>query len=138
MVVQKPKCPSKPDRLHLQVDSNIPAANHYCIPSTFGKVPDKKSSAAFSMSGRLKLNVEDSSPGPAMYDISRTEKYMKAQPKYTMAPRNKTAVKVTNPGPGAYDPKIPTKGPKGFTFGSRTKAVPLITSLDSRPRFMER
>lgn len=123
-------------RLHLNVDPSIPAANQYKLPGSLGKVPDKKSAAAFSIYGRTKPLNDDKSPGPASYNVTDANRYKKSQPVYTMAPRIKdSSVKnLPVPGPGAYNPTLPKKGSTGFTFGTKTNAIPLITAADAVQR----
>ncbi|XP_057652583.1 outer dense fiber protein 3-like [Diorhabda carinulata] len=114
------------------IPSATPGPDKYDVPSTIGpKVPDKFSSAAYSMSFKHFLRDFDKSPGPAKYTGVETSVFKTKPPVYTLSPRifppdRKSAA----PGP-IYLPKLPKK--PGYSFGLRVDNDPYITAEDDMP-----
>lgn len=91
---------------------SYPAANAYGLPTLLGsKVPNKVSSASYSMTGRQKTGGFDEdlskTPGAARYPVVDPSKYRRNAPSYSMLSRRyMPGDKTANPGPGAYHPLL--------------------------------
>lgn len=73
-------------------DSN-PSPNTYSLPSMIGpRVPNRVSSACYSMPGRISIGGFDTdyakTPGPARYGTTTPDLYQTKAPNYTMLARN--------------------------------------------------
>ena len=73
-------------------DAN-PSPNSYTLPSMIGpRVPNRVSSACYSMPGRISLGSFDTdyakTPGPARYATTVPDTYQKKSPTYSMLARN--------------------------------------------------
>ncbi|CAI8027666.1 Outer dense fiber protein 3 [Geodia barretti] len=90
---------------------NTPSPNSYQLPSLLGsKVPNKRSSAAYSMAYRSSTGAfsEDlaKTPGPGHYNAVAPNVYVKKAPVYSMLSRSYMPGDSTKkPGPGAYSPE---------------------------------
>lgn len=76
----------------LAEDAN-PSPNSYTLPSMLGpRVPNRASSACYSMPGRISLGSFDTdyakTPGPANYGTVTPDIYQKKAPTYSMLARN--------------------------------------------------
>lgn len=68
----------------------------------------KKSSPAWTISGRKSEASKERSPGPGAY--SPTASHLDASPKYAIGKSSRVlTLDMTNPGPGSYDPQNPGK-----------------------------
>jgi hypothetical protein len=91
---------------------SYPAANAYGLPSLLGsKVPNKVSSASYSMTGRQRTGGFDEdlskTPGAARYPVVDPSKYRRNAPSYSMLSRTfMPGDKTDKPGPGAHHPEI--------------------------------
>lgn len=88
-----------------------PASNSYTLPKLIGpKVPNKKSSASYSMTGRPTVGsyLEDMSktPGPGSHNAVHPDITQNKKPLYSMLGRNNMPGDGTRkPGPGAHSPE---------------------------------
>ncbi|XP_003389790.1 PREDICTED: outer dense fiber protein 3-B-like [Amphimedon queenslandica] len=91
-------------------DAN-PSPASYTLPSMLGdKVPNRTSSACYSMAPRSKLGGFDTdyakTPGPARYNTTSAEITQRKAPNYSMQSRNYMPTDATRiPGPGAHCPE---------------------------------
>ncbi|XP_019875213.1 outer dense fiber protein 3 [Aethina tumida] len=113
-----------------------PAPNNYELPTTVGpKVPDKHATAAYSMSFRHTIQVDQQSPGPAAYASCSSNLHRQKWPSYSMATRAYPPLgQASGPGP-IYKPKFPEKS--GYSFGLRTDTDPYVTAEDFMPCMFE-
>ncbi|EDO39533.1 predicted protein [Nematostella vectensis] len=88
-----------------------PSPNAYNLPQLLGpKVPNKYSSASYSMTGRATTGSfsEDlaKAPGPGKYNTTIPNTYKNRQPQYSMLGRSYMPGDSTKkPGPGAHSPE---------------------------------
>lgn len=91
-------------------DAN-PSPNTYTLPTLIGDhVPNKPSSACYSMSKRLKIGDFATdyarTPGPARYETTSADVTQRKQPCYSMQARQYMPADATKkPGPGAHCPE---------------------------------
>lgn len=118
----------------------VPAPNRYTLPNLLGsRIPNKPSSASYSMSGRMKAGApsEDlaSTPGPAHYNRTNPSIYMTRQPSFSIQSRHNIPNNATcKPGPGTHHPEKVTAHlprPPSFTMGVRHSefVTPLVIDL---------
>ena len=74
---------------HFTAGDNVPSASTYTLPMLLGsKVPNKQSSASFSMAGRPITGSFDEdlakTPGPGRYDSVHPNQYANKAPLYSM------------------------------------------------------
>jgi hypothetical protein len=105
-----------------------PSPNSYKLPSLLGSdVVGRRSSAAFSMTGRSKIGSfhEDrqKTPGPGKYKVTHPSVTKTQHPCYSMHGRYSSAKDaITTPGPGAYSPETVVNTriiAPSFSFGIR-------------------
>lgn len=91
---------------------SYPAPNMYGLPSLLGsKVPNKSSSASYSMTGRQRTGGFDEdlskTPGAARYPVVDPSKYRRRAPSYSMLSRRyMPGDKTEKPGPGQHYPEV--------------------------------
>lgn len=118
----------------------VPAPNCYTLPNLLGScIPNKPSSASYSMSRRMKLGSpsEDlaTTPGPAHYSRTDPSIYMNRQPSFSIQSRHNIPSDTTcKPGPGTHCPEKVTvhlPRPPSFTMGVRHSefVTPLVIDL---------
>ncbi len=119
----------------------------YSLPNLLGcQVPNKSSSASYSLSGRRKVGApsEDlsKSPGPAKYSSINPDVYRQRQPSFSMQSRTKRPNYSTAiPGPGTYNPEkfnVHLRKAPSFTLGVRHSefVTPLVVQVtDWRTQF---
>ncbi|XP_062516960.1 ciliary microtubule associated protein 1A-like [Corticium candelabrum] len=114
----------------------VPSANSYSLPQLLGsKVPSKRSSAAFSMTGRAKTGgfSEDlaKTPGPGRYNGVDPNVSGKKAPGYSMLGRSYMPGDSTKkPGPGAHKPEgVTCNKPKAPSFSLGIRHSEYITPL---------
>ncbi|KAG9273765.1 outer dense fiber protein 3-like protein 2 [Astyanax mexicanus] len=106
----------------------IPAPNSYTLPNLLGsQIPNKSSSASFSMSSRRKSGgpSEDlaMTPGPGHYNSTEPSIYLNRQPSFSIQSRHSIPSDATRkPGPGTHSPErviahLPR--PPSFSLGVR-------------------
>ncbi|XP_068127346.1 protein CIMAP1D isoform X2 [Hyperolius riggenbachi] len=89
----------------------VPAPNTYSLPPVLGsKVPGKAAAPAFSVSARIHHggHSEDLAftPGPAHYNLTDSNSYLKRGPAYSMLGRHQLPkAQLVTPGPGAHSPE---------------------------------
>jgi hypothetical protein len=119
---------------------NVPSANSYTLPTLLGsKVPNKASSASYSMAARAYTGSfsEDlaKTPGPGRYNAAHTDTYTKKAPAYSMLGRSYMPGDSTKkPGPGAYSPEkvhVNKPSPAKHSLGIRHSeyVTPLIIEV---------
>ncbi|XP_065906296.1 ciliary microtubule associated protein 1A-like [Dysidea avara] len=133
-------CYSMSSRTRYRKRDSNPSANSYNLPQLLGsKVPNKKSSASYSMTSRLANGgfSEDLSktPGPGQYDHTNPNIYVRKAPFYSMLGRSYIPGDSTQkPGPGAHYPErvyINKRSPPKFSMGIRHSdyITPLIVEV---------
>lgn len=108
-------------------DTN-PSPNSYSLPVLLGPhIPNRPSSACYSMTGRLTIGGFDTdyakTPGPARYGAATPDMNAARAPAYSMLSRNFMPGDATKkPGPGAHSPEKCTmtkQGSPSYTLGVR-------------------
>lgn len=146
-----------PEKVHPQGERNAPAysmgtrtrfrkrdatpsPNSYTLPALMGaKIPNKKASAAFSMTRRSQTGCfsEDlaRTPGPGRYNTLEPHVTKPKAPAYSLLGRNNLPGDSTQkPGPGAHMPekvKVNGKSAPSFSLGIRHSEfiTPLIVEI---------
>jgi len=117
-----------------------PSPNSYSLPALLGaKIPNKKASAAFSMTRRSQTGCfsEDlaRTPGPGRYNTLEPHVTKPKAPQYSILGRNNLPGDSTQkPGPGAHMPervKVNGKSAPSFSLGIRHSEfiTPLIVEI---------
>jgi len=113
-----------------------PSPNSYTLPPLLGpKVPNKGSSACFSMTSRAKTGgfSEDlaKTPGPGRYQTVDPSTYKRKSPAYSMLQRNFMPGDSTQkPGPGAHSPeKVELNKPVAPKFSLGIRHSEFVTPL---------
>lgn len=131
---------SMAQRTRYRKRDSTPSPNSYSLPMLLGsKIPNKKSSASHSMTGRALTGgfAEDlaRTPGPGNYLTSDPDIYKRKAPGYSMLGRSYMPGDSTmKPGPGAHSPEKvlinKTQAPS-FSLGIRHSEyiTPLITDV---------
>ncbi|GLD47917.1 outer dense fiber protein 3-like protein 2 [Lates japonicus] len=118
----------------------VPAPNSYSLPNLLGcQVPNKSSSASYSISGRRKVGAPSEdlsmSPGPGKYNSTNPDIYRQRQPSFTMQGQTKRpSYSSAIPGPGTYSPEkfhVHLPKPPSFTLGVRHSefVTPLVVDV---------
>ncbi|XP_030629347.1 outer dense fiber protein 3-like protein 2a [Chanos chanos] len=118
----------------------VPAPSKYSLPVLLGpQVPNKPSSASYSMSGRRKSGgpSEDLSmtPGPGRYNSTDPNVYLSRQPSFSIQSRHTVPSDVTRkPGPGTHSPEKVTAHlprPPSYSLGIRHSefVTPLVIDV---------
>ncbi|XP_062848898.1 outer dense fiber protein 3-like protein 2a [Trichomycterus rosablanca] len=118
----------------------VPAPNRYTLPNLLGsRVPNKPSSASYSMSRRVKTGgpTEDlaTTPGPAHYRSTDPSIYLNKQPSFSIQSRHTVLGDATlKPGPGTHYPEkvnVHLPKPPSFTMGVRHSefVTPLVINV---------
>ncbi|XP_056374009.1 outer dense fiber protein 3-like protein 2 isoform X2 [Hyla sarda] len=108
---KKPPSYSMGSRTRYRSIDQVPAPNTYFLPPVIGpRVPVKGSAPAFSLSGRTHRggHSEDLAftPGPAHYNQTDNNSYMKRGPAFSILGRHQTSkAESVLPGPGAHSPE---------------------------------
>lgn len=115
---------------------STPSPNSYSLPALLGsKIPNRYSSASFSMTGRAKTGgfAEDlaKTPGPGNYRTVDPLVYKKRDPAYSMNQRSYMPGDSTQkPGPGAHSPeKVYINKPSAPNFSLGIRHSEFITPL---------
>jgi len=124
------------ERSAFRLGDNNPAPNTYGLPELLGTgVPNKASSASFSLHNRTKVGSHDEdlgqTPGPAAYGSTDNNLVYKRKPRWTMSARAKNmSALMKNPAPNAYGPRgfVDKKAAPKFSMGVKHSeyCMPLI------------
>ncbi|MFT7818800.1 hypothetical protein Z043-107073, partial [Arapaima gigas] len=113
-----------------------PAPNRYTLPSLMGsQVPNKPTSACYTMAGRCRSDDLAQTPGPGKYDRPDPSVYLPRQPAYSMLGRHRRPRGVSQmPGPGAYSPErvmSHKQRPPSYSLGIRHSefVMPLVVDV---------
>ncbi|KAL7876497.1 hypothetical protein AOLI_G00114600 [Acnodon oligacanthus] len=118
----------------------IPAPNRYTLPNLLGSyVPNKSSSASYSMSSRRKSGAPSEdlamTPGPGHYNSTDPSIYLNRQPSFSIQSRHSIPNDATRkPGPGTHSPErvtIHLPRPPSFSLGVRHSefVTPLVIDV---------
>ncbi|KAF7705871.1 outer dense fiber protein 3-like protein 2a isoform X2 [Silurus meridionalis] len=127
-------------RTRYRIVDAVPPPNRYTLPNLLGShIPNKPSSACYSMSRRMKVGAPSEdlamTPGPAYYNRTEPSIYMNRQPSFSIQSRHNIPSDATRkPGPGTHFPeKVTAHLPKApsFTMGVRHSefVTPLVIEL---------
>ncbi|KAI4886277.1 hypothetical protein NFI96_010604 [Prochilodus magdalenae] len=114
----------------------VPAPNRYTLPYLLGSyVPNKPSSASYSMSARRKTGAPSEdlamTPGPGHYNSTDPSTYLSRQPSFSIQSRHSIPSDATRkPGPGTYSPeRIVAHLPRPPSFSLGVRHSEFVTPL---------
>jgi len=124
-------------RSHFKLGDNNPAPNSYGMPEMIGTgIPNKASSACYSMHTRTKVGAPDEdlskTPGPAAYGTTDNNIVYYQKPQWSMGARAKyMSALMNNPAPNQYMAKhcfADRKSAPGFSMGVKHSeyCMPLV------------